>query len=112
MDDLNRKQGAIIGPWAIIGQLGLEVPHPVVRSELVAGTRKTRITSTQILEQYPRVYQPAHGIIGQLRFALRYEPLDIGVYKAAFARIEKKRARKLGSKRTQRDFCSARMVFI
>ncbi len=91
MDDLNHKQGAIsIGLWAVIDQLGLEVPHPVVRSELVAGTRKTRITSTQILEQYPRVYQPAHGIIGQLRFALRYEPLDIGVYKAAFAHIEKR----------------------
>ncbi len=31
--------------------------------------------------------QPADGIPGQLRFALRYEPVDLGVYKAAFAHI-------------------------
>jgi len=91
MTDHNHKHTAIpIGLWAIIDQLGLKVPYPNVHSELVAGARKTRITSTQTLEQYPKVYQPADGIIGQLRFALRYEPLDMGVYKAAFKKIEKK----------------------
>ena len=78
-----------IGLTAVIDQLGLKVPYPAVRSELVAGTRKTTVTSTQVLEQYPRVYQPSEGIIGQLRFALRYEPLDLRVYKAAFQRIER-----------------------
>lgn len=78
-----------IGLTAIIDQLSLKVPYPAVRSELVAGIRKTTITSTQILEQYPRVYQPSEGVLGQLRFALRYEPLDLRVYKAAFAQIER-----------------------
>jgi len=78
-----------IGLWAVIDQLGLRVPYPAVRSELVAGTRKTRVTNAQVLEQYPRVYEPAAGTIGQLRFALRYEPLDLGVYKAALKCIDK-----------------------
>jgi hypothetical protein len=73
----------------VIDQLGLKIPYPAVRSELVAGTRKTTVTPTQVLEQYPRVYQPSESIIGQLRFALRYEPLDLRVYKAAFQRIER-----------------------
>jgi hypothetical protein len=91
MTDYNNKHTAVpIGLRAIIDQLGLKVPYPNVRSELVAGARKTRITSTQTLEQYPKAYQPADGVIGQLRFALKYEPLDIGVYKAAFNDIEKK----------------------
>jgi Fic family protein len=86
-DDKDRKTS--IGLTAIIDQLGLKVPYPAVRSELVAGIRRTTVTSTQVLEQYPRVYQPPEGIIGQLRFALRYEPLDLRVYRAAFKHIER-----------------------
>jgi hypothetical protein len=85
----DRTWKTTIGLTAVIDQLGLKIPYPAVRSELVAGTRKTTVTSTQILEQYPRVYQPPEGILGQLRFALRYEPLDLRVYKAAFQRIER-----------------------
>jgi hypothetical protein len=85
----DRDWKAPLGLTAIIDQLGLRVPYPAVRSELVAGIRRTTITSAQVLEQYPRVYQPPEGILGQLRFALRYEPLDLRVYKAAFAHIER-----------------------
>src|SRR6266568_490447 len=79
----------VLGLHAIIDQLDLKVPRPTVRSVLVGGIRKTRITDTQILEQYPRAYQPADGIVGQFRFALKYEPLDLGVYKAAFCTIDR-----------------------
>jgi hypothetical protein len=82
-------EGTMIGLHALIDQLDLRVPRPAVRSVLVGGTRKTRITDTQVLEQYPRAYDPADGVIGHLRFALRYEPLDLGVYKAAFQTIKK-----------------------
>jgi hypothetical protein len=78
-----------VGLTAIIDQLGLKVPYPVVRSEVLAGTRKTTVTSTQVLEQYPRIYEPPKGIVGQLRFALRYEPVDLRVYKAAFTKMER-----------------------
>jgi Fic family protein len=69
--------------------MGLKVPYPAVRSEVVAGTRKTTVTTTQVFEQYPRIYEPAKGIVGQLRFALRYEPVDLRVYKAAFMQMER-----------------------
>jgi hypothetical protein len=88
-DESNRKTTTPIGLTALIDQLGLKVPYPVVRSEVVAGTRKTTVTNTQVLEQYPRIYEPPKGIVGQLRFALRYEPLDLRVYKAAFMQIER-----------------------
>src|SRR5215469_17058411 len=78
-----------IGMTAIIDQLGLKMPYPAVRSEIVAGIRKTTVTNTQVLEQHPRVYQPPEGVIGQLRFALRYEPLDLRVYKAVFSQLER-----------------------
>jgi hypothetical protein len=78
-----------LGLRAVIEQLGLKVPYPVVRSELTAGARKTRVTDAEVLEQYPTSYKPDEGVIPQLRFALRYEPLDLGVYKAAFRQIDK-----------------------
>lgn len=87
VDDRNWK--VPIGLTALIDRLGLKIPYPVVRSEIVAGTRKTIVTNTQVVEQYPRVYQPPESIVGQLRFALRYEPLDLRVYKAAFEKMER-----------------------
>jgi hypothetical protein len=84
------NEEAPVGLHALIEQLGLKVPRPIVRSVLVGGIRKTRITDAQVLEQYPRAYGPADGIIGHLRFALKYEPLDLGVYKTAFNKIDRK----------------------
>jgi len=47
------------------------------------------MTVVEVLEQYPKSYQPPKTSVGQLRFALRYEPLAVGVYKAAFQQIPK-----------------------
>ena len=79
----------VAGLHALIHQLDLKVPPPVVRSIISGGVRKTRVTDAEVLEQYPKPYRPDEGPIGQLRFALRYEPVELGVYKAAFARIGK-----------------------
>jgi Fic family protein len=78
-----------IGLHAIVDELDLKVPRPIVRSVTTGGTRKTRISDTEVLEQYPRPYLPSGGILGQLRFALRYEPIELGVYKAVFTHIKK-----------------------
>jgi Fic family protein len=42
------------------------------------------------VQQYPitKGYR-AEGLLGHLRFALRYEPIDLGVYKSLFARMDK-----------------------
>lgn len=85
----NNSRTMSVGLHALIEQLDLKIRRPFVRSIIAAGTRKTRITASEILEQYPKPYQPAEGLAGNLRFALRYEPVDLGVYHAAFARIPK-----------------------
>lgn len=78
-----------VGLHALINELDLKIPRPIIRSIITGGTRKTRITDAEVLEQYPKPYRPAEGLVGQLRFALRYEPVELGVYQAAFARIAK-----------------------
>src|SRR5260221_3564106 len=65
----------------LIQHFGLMLPNPAVRSEIVAGARRTVIHNGRVLEQYPKTYAPS-GIFGNLRFALRYEPLDMGVWNA------------------------------
>ena len=68
--------------------MGLRVPLPAVRSEAVAGARKTHETHTAVLEQYPASYAPK-DIWGHLRFAMRYEPIDLGVLAAFFEAIDR-----------------------
>jgi hypothetical protein len=60
------------------------MPPPTVESYLIAGTRRTEVRGHRITEFYPRAYTPDESISGQLRFALRYEPLDLRVLVAAF----------------------------
>ena len=72
-----------IGFVRLIQDLDLPVPMPTVRSEAVAGARRTKISETSVTEEYPRSYAP-EGITGQLKFAMRYEPLHLGILNAAF----------------------------
>jgi len=65
----------------LIEHFGLRVPGPAVRSETIAGARRTVVGNGQVLEQYPAAagYAPKE-LFAHLRFALRYEPLDAGVW--------------------------------
>src|SRR5580698_9348363 len=89
VENNSNKGETLVGLHALIQQLDLKIPRPFVRSLIATGARKTRITDSGILEQYPKSYRPAEGLAGHLRFALRYEPIDLGVYSAVFARIAK-----------------------
>ena len=79
-----------VGLHALIRDFHLKVPLPRVRSEIVRGTRRTTVTAERVREQYPMAkgYQ-ANGFEGNLRFALRYEPIDLGTYKALFLAADK-----------------------
>jgi hypothetical protein len=78
----------VIGLHCLVEEMDLRVPLPAVRSEAVAGTRKTHINpNTTVLEQYPASYAPK-DIWGNLRFAMRYEPIDLGVLSAFFQMID------------------------
>ncbi len=76
-----------IGLSAVIEELKLQVPLPAVRSTVAAGARKTRIEGNAVYEQYPKTYATAE-LFDNLKFAVRYEPIDLGVLGAAFEKIE------------------------
>ncbi len=78
-----------IGLMAIIEKLKLQVPFPAVRSKISSGTRKTHFEGGIIYEQYPKTYGVT-GLYENLKFAVRYEPLDLVVWRAAFEKIEAK----------------------
>jgi hypothetical protein len=82
---MNKEVGPI-GLSRLVEELGLRVPALAVRSEAVRGGRRTRISGDSILEQYPLSYAPT-DLLGHLRFAMRYEPVDVGVIAAAFQKI-------------------------
>jgi hypothetical protein len=63
---------------------GLAVPVPYTESYSVAGARRTEVTGPRTVELYPRAYASGDGVIANLKFALRYEPLDFGVLVGAF----------------------------
>ena len=86
-DNSTRSFPMTVGLWGLIEELHLQVPQLATRSEIVAGARKTIATDGKILEQYPRNYAPK-GLFGNLRFALRYEPIALDVYKAIFQVID------------------------
>lgn len=78
-----------IGLHWLIEELGLAVAPPAVRSEAIRGARKTRIADGRILEQYPLPYGP-RDLFGHLRFAMRYEPIDLNVLAAFFEKVDGK----------------------
>jgi hypothetical protein len=86
-DDSTRSFPRTVGLWRLIEELQLKVALPATRSEIVAGARKTIVSDGRILEQYPRNYAPK-GQFGDLRFALRYEPVALDVYLAIFQTLD------------------------
>ncbi len=72
-----------VGLHGLIEEFSLKVPLPAVRSEVISGARKTIVTNGAVLEQYPKGYLPI-GVPGNLRFAMRYEPIDLATLTAVF----------------------------
>jgi Fic family protein len=87
-DSTSTRAKSAIGLHWLIEEFGLEVILPAVRSEAVRGARKTRITDGAVLEQYPLGYAP-NDPLGHLRFAMRYEPIDLNVLSAFFANFDR-----------------------
>jgi hypothetical protein len=86
------NQTKAIGLHRLVEEMGLRIPLPVWRSEAVAGVTGARPpyeTRTNVLKQYPASYAPK-GIWGHLRFAMRYEPIDLGVLAAFFRAIDQR----------------------
>ncbi len=73
-----------VGQSALIARLGLQVPDPAVKSVVGPGARRTTVINGRTLEKYTQVYAPEDSLVGHLKFALRYEPLELGILSAAF----------------------------
>ncbi len=83
------KLPASVGLMAVIKELDLEVPPPAVRSTVISGARKTNNVGGIINEYYPKTYAAA-GLYANLKFAMRYEPVDLRIWAAAFEAIDKR----------------------
>ena len=104
----HHRSNNAIGLYCLVEEMALRVPLPAVRSEMVAGTRKTHVNpNTTVLEQYPASYAPK-DIWGNLRFAMRYEPIDLGVLSAFFQAIDQNKLEAW----VHRNLCPAGMVFV
>jgi len=89
LTDFGKKtNGEAIGLHKLIDEFSLPINRPAVRSEVVRGARKTRIADGIVLEQYPPTYAPT-DVFGHLRFAMRYEPIDLAVLDALFQKMER-----------------------
>src|SRR5205807_2047096 len=67
--------------------LDLRVPPPAVTSYAGSGSRRTEIHEGRLLEFYPKQYTPDGSLRSHFRFALRHEPIDLGVLIAAFKAV-------------------------
>lgn len=77
-----------IGLTALIRDLDLKIPAPAVLSEAISGNRRTVERRDNIVEQYPRAYAPEKTPTAHLKFALRYEPVDLSVVNAVFRELK------------------------
>jgi len=75
---------AAIGQEWLRRELGLAVPAPAVESYIIQGARRTAAHGARTLEFYPRQYDTDRAVVSHLRFALRHEPIDLGVLVAVF----------------------------
>lgn len=87
-DSQPKSDGKAIGLHWLIEELRLAVVRPPVRSEVIRGARKTRIADGTVLEQYPPTYGPT-DLFGHLRFAMRYEPIELNLMAALFEKVDR-----------------------
>ena len=89
MSDPNPNDGiAPLGYAWLRRELDLAVPAPAVESYVIQGARRTEIRGRHIIEFYPRQYATENTVASHLRFALRHEPVDIGVLVATLKALK------------------------
>ena len=72
-----------VGQMALHAATACRLPLPGVRSYIVTGARRTHQEAAFTEEYYPQRYMTDGTLLGNLRFALRYEPTDLGILHAA-----------------------------
>lgn len=77
------KSTTPVGQYALHRDFALRVPLPAVQSYVRSGARRTIETYGEVREYFPLSYATDGTPIGNLRFALKYEPLDLRVLHGA-----------------------------
>lgn len=72
------------GHMGLRQRFGLRVPEPFVISIVGAGQRRSHSQPEHQIERYPSSYDKGDDAVSDLKFAIRYEPLELGLLKAAF----------------------------
>jgi hypothetical protein len=76
-----------VGQKALYAHLGLAGPEPTTKSRVSRTSRRTVEHRTYVDEYYPLKYQTDGSLIENLRFALKYEPLELRIILAALEAI-------------------------
>ncbi len=77
-----------VGLAWLVEELDLDVPPPRTVSYLHdKGARRTEVVGPLTHEFYPSTYAPGDDPAAHVKFALRHEPIDLGVLVAALKRI-------------------------
>ncbi len=79
MERASSRSHRPIGQIALHRKLKMDQPLPSVQSFMVAGARRTHEKETGMEEYYPPQYRTADTLIGHLKFALKHEPLQLGI---------------------------------
>ncbi len=75
--DFSNSKQLPFGMIALYQELGMTTPSPAVQRFSVPGARRIRETEGAIEEQDPPAYGTDGTMPGNLRFAFRYEPIDL-----------------------------------
>ena len=79
MIDPDLKHGSDpVGHAWLRREFGLAVLPPPVASFVISGARRTEVRDRRTLEFYPRPYATDGSAVANIRFALRYEAIDLG----------------------------------
>lgn len=84
MPDRLLNQERYTGQKGLAARLGLGWPPPPVVSIVGAGTRRSVRDREREVERYVASYDYGDTVVGDLKFALRYEALDLGLMRRAF----------------------------
>ncbi|ADV48160.1 filamentation induced by cAMP protein Fic [Cellulophaga algicola DSM 14237] len=80
------ENGKIVGYGAIIEKLKLPIPFP---NTLALITEKSKKYNTDYWKVFPASYQPEETLYKQLVFAIKYEGINLLVFKALFNKASK-----------------------
>ena len=81
------EEGILVGYGAVIEAFALSVPLP---TRLVLISAKKRLYNNEQWQVFPSSYKPEDTLYKQLVFALKYEGVNLLVFKELFKKLTKK----------------------